>query len=246
MKVELIYDAGCPNVVAARARLTEAFASIGRTPQWAEWQRGDDRAPTYVRRYGSPTILVEGEDVAPEAPIAGTGACRLYADSSGRWSGLPALLDIRAALVRTGTADPASMRSLKRTVPALPAIGFALLPKLTCAACWPAYTALLASFGIGFIDYTPYLLPLMTVGIALTLILLAYKATMRRGYGPLVLGVVAGAAILGGKFLLDSDVALYGGIGLLVAASLWNAWPVHVTAPCQACESNPDRPAGLT
>ena len=40
----------------------------------------------------------------------------------------------------------------------LPAIGAALLPKLTCPACWPAYAAVLSALGVSFVDYTPYLL----------------------------------------------------------------------------------------
>jgi hypothetical protein len=31
--------------------------------------------------------------------------------------------------------------------------------------------------------------------------------------------------LLVGKFGFDSNTAMYGGIGLLVAASAWNAWP---------------------
>lgn len=43
---------------------------------------------------------------------------------------------------------------------ALPAIGIAVLPKLTCAACWSIYSGLLSSLGLGFVNYTHYLLPL--------------------------------------------------------------------------------------
>jgi hypothetical protein len=119
----------------------------------------------------------------------------------------------------------------------LPAVGLALLPKLTCAACWPAYAALLSSLGIGFVDYTPYLLPLTATFLVLTVAMLAYRAANRRGYAPFVLGIVASAVVLVGKFVLDSDLALYGGITLLVGASLWNAWPQRAQASCPGCEA---------
>lgn len=58
--------------------------------------------------------------------------------------------------------------------------GLALLPKLTCPVCWPAYTALLSSVGINFVDY-PYLLPTLTTFLAIALWALSYRAATRRG-----------------------------------------------------------------
>jgi hypothetical protein len=52
-----------------------------------------------------------------------------------------------------------------------------------------------------------------------------------------MLGGVAAMTILVGKFWLDSDPALYGGVALLVGASLWNAWPKAAPALCPACIS---------
>jgi hypothetical protein len=43
---------------------------------------------------------------------------------------------------------------------AVPVLGAALLPKVVCAACWPAYTAALGAAGIEFFNYTPYIVPL--------------------------------------------------------------------------------------
>jgi mercuric ion transport protein len=107
----------------------------------------------------------------------------------------------------------------------LPGIGTALLPKLTCPVCWPAYTALLSSFGINFVDYTPYLLPTVSMLLAITLGALAYRARRRQGYGPFGLGVLGAAAILFGKFASEIDVGVYAGAGLLIVASIWNLWP---------------------
>jgi len=127
-------------------------------------------------------------------------------------------------------------RNLKSNSAILPTIGVALLPKLTCPACWPAYAGLLSSLGIGFVDYTPYLLPFTLAFLAISLGTLGFKASSRRGYGPLFLGLAASAILITGKFGYNNDVAMYSGLGLLVAASLWNTWP-RKAAPgeCSAC-----------
>jgi len=125
-----------------------------------------------------------------------------------------------------GDARPTSHPSTKRWgLAALPSVGVAVLPKLTCPLCWPAYTAVLGSIGINFVDYTPYLLPTLTVFLAITLWALAYRAEARRGYGPLALGALGAGAVLTGKFVLETDLAMYTGAGLLLGAALWNLWP---------------------
>jgi len=59
-----------------------------------------------------------------------------------------------------------------------------------------------------------------------------------------VLGVVAAALVLVGRFALASDVFAYTGSALLVAASVWNAWPVgrsgNRACPSSAPESPPE------
>ena len=109
----------------------------------------------------------------------------------------------------------------------LPAVGGALLPKLTCAACWPAYAALLSALGVEFVDYTPYLLPITVVALGIALFGLGWRAHARRGYAPLLIGVIASVVILVGKFGLDSDIAAYLGAATLIGATVWNLWPTR-------------------
>ena len=133
-----------------------------------------------------------------------------------------------------------AIKSLKFNTAVLPTIGVALLPKLTCPACWPAYAGLLSSLGIGFVDYTPYLVPFTMAFLAISLGTMVYKAKSRRGYGPLFLGLFASAVLMIGKFYFDSDAAMYVGLGILVAASLWNTWPLtsaNSGPRCAACET---------
>lgn len=126
---------------------------------------------------------------------------------------------------------------------ALPATALALLPKLTCPACWPAYSAALSALGLGFVDYTPYLLPLTALFVAVSLIALAVTARRRRAYLPLVAGAVGAFVLLIGRFALDSDIATYAGIGLLVIAPFL-APLRRGPAPCTACVPTPAKETG--
>src|SRR5919197_938747 len=113
-------------------------------------------------------------------------------------------------------------RTWKQGLVALPGVGVSLLPKLACPLCWPAYAGLLSSVGLGFLISAKYLLPLTVAFLVLALAALAFRAKNRHGYGPVVFGVVATVGILVGKFQSESTRALYGAVGLLVIASLWN------------------------
>ncbi len=126
---------------------------------------------------------------------------------------------------------------LKQGLLALPSVGFSMLPKLACPACWPAYAGLLSSVGLGFLISTAYLLPLTAAFLFLAVAALVFRANKRRGYGPFVLGLVAGSAVLLGKFAWESKLTMYSALGLLVVASLWNAWPLRDSeaAICPEC-----------
>lgn len=240
MTVELIYSQECPNVSIARERLLRAFSAVGMTPHWQEWDRNDSATPAHARAYGSPTILVNGRDVAGIDPSSDSAdACRVYA-SSGTFDGAPAIDSIANALreLRADTSGRSPRAGWRNAIAALPAVGAAALPKLTCPVCWPAYTALLSSMGVGFVNYTPYLFPLTASFLVLSLIALGWRAQQRRGYGPLLLGIAASTLLLIGKFVFDSETAMYAAIALLVAASAWNAWP-HARRAAQDCPACP-------
>ena len=62
---------------------------------------------------------------------------------------------------------------------------------------------------------------------------------------PLVISPFGAHAVLIGKFYLDSNPLVYGGVGLLVVASLWNALPRRKeTAVCPSC--TPDTAVQIT
>ena len=148
MNVELIYDADCPNVVATRSLLIKAFTQTGVSARWKEWERSSPDRPSHVQNFGSPTLLVDGQDIAGLGPSLNTRACRVYSGSDGNLKSTPPLELICAALLGnapTAKRGFAGKGRWQAIVASFPAIGTALLPKLTCPLCWPAYAALLSA-----------------------------------------------------------------------------------------------------
>ena len=125
--------------------------------------------------------------------------------------------------------------TFKQTMMALPGIGVSLLPKLMCPFCWPAYAGVVSALGLSFLISAKYLLPLTVGFLGLTAWALGYRASRRHGYGPLTLGLIAAAVILTGKFYFDAAQATYAGVGLLIAASVWNSWPRRAAAVPSCC-----------
>ena len=84
MKIELIYFDGCPNIEAAGENIREACRQAEIDNSFKEWNQNDKNAPSYVQGYGSPTVLVNGKDIAGgKNDCCKTGACRIYADMTG-------------------------------------------------------------------------------------------------------------------------------------------------------------------
>lgn len=115
--------------------------------------------------------------------------------------------------------------SWKQSLVSLPSVGVSLLPKLACPACWSAYAGLLTSVGLGFLISVVYLLPLTIAFLLLALGAMVFRAKQRHGYGPFLMGIVAGSGVLLGKFVWESNPIIYSAVGLLVISSLWNTWP---------------------
>ena len=240
--VELIYVAGCPNVQAAREQLFTALTKLRLTPQWHEWDSAAPDAPRYIKQYGSPTVLVSGKDVLPLSPHSHGNSCRLYQDGGGFLVAPPA--EVIMGALRVAHFDSGGHRSWFAM---LPALGVAMLPKVACPACWPAYSGLLAAVGLGFLMETTILLPLTLVFLLTAVGTLVFRAQNRRGYGPFVVGVAAAAIVMVAKFHFEANFGMYAGIGLLVAASLWNSWPKRsASRACSACANTDAARTGTT
>ena len=121
-------------------------------------------------------------------------------------------------------------RTWKQGLLTLPGMGVSLLPKVACPLCWPGYTALLTSVGLGFLLSKTHLLALTAGFLLIAMVALGYRARQRRGYGPLLLGLAGSGVVLVTKFVVEFNAGIYAGVGLFVLASLWNAWPRYPRA----------------
>ena len=231
--IELIFDRDCPNAEVARQNLGDALVAAGLPPRWTERDRADPDGPPHVQRFGSPTILIDGRDVAGQDPTDGTSSCRLYATGSGQMSGVPPI-ELIAAALGDGGGKKFQWRGVLSVVPGF---GASFLPVGLCPACWPAYAGVLGSLGLGSLLKTTYLLPLTGAFFGLALFGLAYRAGTRRGYRPFGLGLAGATTALVGKFAISQDVVLYLGLALLLTASVWNSWPRKSVVPghCAKC-----------
>ena len=233
MKVELIYDADCPNVAETRANLLQALAAAHLAAEWTEWERSSASSPPYAAYFGSPTVLVEGRDVAGESPREHISCCRLYAFAKGRYSGAPSVELMKTFFTQATPA--AKTNNWKRSFLAVPGIVLSVLPVGMCPACWPLYAGVLSSLGLSFLLSSVFLLPLTALFLLVSVFALVFRARARRGYGPFALGLVAATLVLGGKFSLGSNVLAYAGVGLLISSSLWNSWPRPAAGQCPRC-----------
>jgi mercuric ion transport protein len=233
MKVELIYDADCPNVSETRANLLQAFAAVRLKAKWTEWERSSPSSPAYAANFGSPTILVDGLDVAGDNPSEHISCCRLYASVEGRYSGVPSVELLKTSFA-PGTLAGAP-RHWNRSFLAVPAIFLSVLPFGGCPLCWPVYAGILSALGLSFLLSSAYLLPLTALFLVVSVVALAFRARARRGYGPFALGLVAATLILWGKFSLESNILAYAGVGLLISSSIWNSWPRSAAGQCLRC-----------
>jgi mercuric ion transport protein len=157
--VVIVFDADCPNVGAARERVTVALTRVGQPARWRELDRADARTPEDWRGFASPTVLVDGRDVA--AGASGHSACRLYRDAEGRPDVAPSIESIVAALenARTGGGGTAALGA--------GAASAAVLVALTWACCLPIF----AAFGVGVFAVgaaiEPWRMPLSITAVAL-------------------------------------------------------------------------------
>lgn len=99
MSIQLLSFPGCPHAEDARTCLRRVLASLGFPPDFEEIDVSEDGCPEALRRWGSPTVLVDGQDVAGASSVDG-GTCRLYSSPSGL-SGVPPEAAIRVALTRS-------------------------------------------------------------------------------------------------------------------------------------------------
>jgi hypothetical protein len=98
--IQLLFFADCPNVNAARVALERALLHCGLPNNGYESiDILDPSAPVGLTRWGSPTILVDGDDVSGQRQGDGVG-CRVY----GTPEQVPTV-DMIASAIRAGLSS---------------------------------------------------------------------------------------------------------------------------------------------
>lgn len=157
--IVILFDGDCPNVDTARERVASALGEVGQTTRWRELDIGDPETPAQWRGFASPTVLVDGRDVA--AGSSGHSACRLYRDADGRLDVAPSVASIVAALQRARTASRGT------TALGAGAASAAVLVAFTWACCLPLFAALgVGAFALGA-AIEPWRTPLSIVAVVL-------------------------------------------------------------------------------
>jgi len=237
-QIELIYDSDCPNVDTARANLKQALVNLSFDTDWTEWERTQASAPAYVQRYGSPTVLIDGNPIGKTGVNEEGNSCSIYLDEHGKIAYIPSVNQMRSAIQKA---------ILKRK--ARPIMGIisssgsgisALIPVISCPLCWPAYTSLLAALGIGFFNYSSYLIPLLISFIGFVGFSLWRDYHFHKRIIPFLFALFGGASVIFAKIIYSYNLLLYTGIACLVVASIINIFYVKKMAkklmqPCEGC-----------
>jgi hypothetical protein len=143
-EITLVYDADCPNVRLARAALSDALMRTGLEPGWIECERTTPGVPERFLRFGSPTILVNGSDVAGEPDAAAAACCCVYQTNKGL-CGVSPVNAIVAAIERAAVPKRVG-GALMTKATASGALGLAFASTLSLLCCLPIATG---AFGIG-------------------------------------------------------------------------------------------------
>jgi hypothetical protein len=100
MNIELLVVPDCPNEGVAATRLRRALDEIGLLDKEFALRTITTQAEAEEAGFtGSPTILVDGQDLFPEPAAAPGLACRIYRTPSGQ-TGVPDPAQLRGALQR--------------------------------------------------------------------------------------------------------------------------------------------------
>lgn len=103
MRIQFLWWQGCPSHPAAWQRLQEVLAEQEIEARIEQIEIRSEEDAEQWRFPGSPTILVNGNDIDPSAPPTYRLTCRLYFKEDGRPSPLPSKEMIRRALSKAQT-----------------------------------------------------------------------------------------------------------------------------------------------
>ncbi len=127
------------------------------------------------------------------------------------------------------------MKSL-RAIGIVPALGFSLVPTLTCPACLPALASVLGAVGLTFIAEPKYLVWLNLTALLIALLVLA-RSERHWISAPLVMAAFGATAVMLGKFIWTTSWIWWAGLGIFTLGSLWSGVKRRSKSVCINCES---------
>jgi len=100
MQIQFLWWEGCPSHPEAWQRLQQTLDELQVTAQIELIEIKTDQDAEQWMFPGSPTILINGNDIDPSAPPAYRLTCRLYFRDDGRPSPLPSQAMIKRAILK--------------------------------------------------------------------------------------------------------------------------------------------------
>jgi hypothetical protein len=137
------------------------------------------------------------------------------------------------------------MKSEEATEGALAAfsgIGAWLIPAWGCPVCLSAFAGTMSALGLGSLATEAVLAPLTVILLGVSLLALGFGARRTQRYGPILLGAVSAALLVGGKSWAEPTWLGYFAVAALLAASVWN---VRVAASRRSSAVTPSDAAGF-
>jgi mercuric ion transport protein len=127
-----------------------------------------------------------------------------------------------------------------------------VLGAVIAAACClgiPAMLAAMGAVGLGFLINDAYLFPLFAGFVTVSLWFLFGTARRHGGLAPFWVGLAGGVIGVAGLWppvtgLYPLPVLVYGGLGMLVAGSVWDAWRGRQIAACATGEASTSQAPG--
>jgi hypothetical protein len=136
-------------------------------------------------------------------------------------------------------------RSVLQFLAAIPAVFVVVVSHfVACPACWPLVGGLISALGLTSLLETRLMMPLFVGCLLLAIAPLALQA--RHHLQPFILGLIASAFVLVGKFLFNSTAITVAGIAVLVAAYVWSYRARRATGTDACCSSCAMPPSSLT
>lgn len=111
MQIQFLYFEDCPSHEQALARLRETLTHANITAPIEIIKVETDEQAQRLRFPGSPTILINGEDLFPTTSAIYGLSCRAYQLPNGRISPLPSVEMLEAALQQAITATGSNDRT---------------------------------------------------------------------------------------------------------------------------------------